>query len=143
MIAALYSSRDLGTKQFTLDNSSFGWKHNLLTCIKEKFLELKTMKYKEYHLLASHVLRDKWTRLNVKAAKIMQESHVISELKEYSDSHRNDRSLLSTIQYLEACSKNFENGLLSHDKISLGHRDVIESMENASCSLLAGVMMPF
>ena len=25
MVAALYYSRDLGTKQFTLENSTFGW----------------------------------------------------------------------------------------------------------------------
>ena len=130
MIAALYSSRDLGTKQFILDNSSFGWKHIVDMYTREVCRAENNEIRRIPDLLASHVLRDKWTRLNVKAAKIMQQSHVIAELKEYSDSHSNDRSLSNTIQYLEACSKLFENGLLSHDKISLGHRDVIESMEN-------------
>ena len=66
----------------------------------------------------------------MKAAKIMQQPHVLAELKEHSDRNRNDRSLLNTIQYLEACNKLFERGLLSHDKISLDNREVLESMEN-------------
>ena len=77
-------------------------------------------------LLASHIFRDKWTRLNVKAARIMQQNHVIAELREYFESHRNDTRLRNTIQSRDACNKLFVRGLLSHEKPSMAQRNVTE-----------------
>ena len=117
MIEALYSSRDFGTKYFELENANFGWTH-IVDMHKRELTRAENNEIRRIpDLLASHIYRDKWTGLNVKAAKIMQQPHVLAELKEHSDRNRNDRSLLNTIQYLEACNKFFESGLLSHDKI--------------------------
>ena len=60
----------------------------------------------------------------------MQQNHVLAQLKEYFETHRNDKRLMNTIQYLDACNKLFERGLLSHEKISVGQRNVIELMED-------------
>ena len=68
------------------------------------------------YVVMSHIYRDKWTWLNVTAAKIMQQSHILAELKEYFENHRNDKKLMNTIQYLDACNKLFERGLLSLEK---------------------------
>ena len=130
MIAALYSSRDLGTKLFTLENSTFGWSQ-IVDMYKRELQRAENNEIRRVpDLLASHIYRDKWTRLNVKAAKIMQQNHVLADLKEYFENHKNDKRLMNTIQYLDACNKLFERGLLSHEKISVGQRNVIELMED-------------
>ena len=62
-------------------------------------------------LLASHVITDhKWIRLNVKAAKIIQQDHVLAELKEHQATKQNDRHVHYSI---DACNKLYEQGLLS------------------------------
>lgn len=72
MIAALYSSRPQGAKDFTWNSHQFGWK-----TIQKVFPEdleraenglSRTVPGLKY----AHVYRDNWTRLNVRPAKIMQ-----------------------------------------------------------------------
>ena len=82
------------------------------------------------YVVVSHIYRDKWTQLNVTAAKIMQQSHILAEIKEYFENHRNDKRLMNTIQHLDACNKLFERGLLSLEKKSVKKRSVIELMED-------------
>lgn len=72
MINALFSSKDGGTKEFTMRNTTFGWKaisdmwkrecsrvSNGLTRMIPKLKEI-------------HIIRDPWTKPNVTPAKIMQ-----------------------------------------------------------------------
>lgn len=72
MIAALYSSRQQGAKEFTKDNQQFGW-----TTIEKVFAaEMERaengLSRKVPGLKYAFVYRDNWTRLNVRPAKIMQ-----------------------------------------------------------------------
>lgn len=68
MIAALYSSRPQGAKDFTLNNHLFGWK-----TIEKLFAE-------------DLERADNWTRLNVRPAKIMQVCFITVRVKcEYND----------------------------------------------------------
>ena len=81
-------------------------------------------------LLYSYVFRDKWTRLNVKASKTMQQDHVISEIKEFIQTNPNDKcSLELTVQYLQACNKMFENGILSHTAIKSADSVVLHNID--------------
>ena len=65
MIASLYSSRENGAKLFTLEHTKFGWK--AITDMYSR--ELSRAERDEIRrvpdLLASHVIRGKWTRINV------------------------------------------------------------------------------
>ena len=68
MIAALYSSRPQGAKDFTRNNHLFGWK-----TIEKLFAE-------------DLERADNWTRLNVRPAKIMQVCFITVRVKcEYND----------------------------------------------------------
>ena len=67
-IAALYSSRPQGAKDFTRNNHLFGWK-----TIEKLFAE-------------DLERADNWTRLNVRPAKIMQVCFITVRVKcEYND----------------------------------------------------------
>lgn len=94
------------------------------------------MSYLEYQDYVSFVYRDPWIRLNVAPAKIMQvkfnancahrmltcikydliqQEHVLSELREYATSiptPTDAPSVLKTMQYLTACHHLFERGIL-------------------------------
>ena len=76
MIAALYSSRENGAKLFTLEHTTFGWKATTDMYGRELSSAERNEIRRVPYLLASHVIKDKWARLNVKAAKIMQQDHV-------------------------------------------------------------------
>ena len=129
MVAALYSSRENGTKYFLLENSGLGWK-SVTDMYKRELNRAENNEIRRIpDMLSSYIYRDKWTRLNVKAAKIMQQPHVLAEMKEHLSTNDNDSHLCNTIQYLEACNKLFENGFLSHHKITLRDRSVIESLD--------------
>ena len=129
MIAALYSSRENGAKLFTLERTTFGWKAVTDMYSRELSRSGRNEVRRVPDLLASYVIRDKWTRLNVKAAKIMQQDHVLAELKEYQATNQNDRPVYYTIQYLDACNKLFEQGLLSHKKIKVRDQEILAKME--------------
>ena len=72
MIAALYSSRDEGTKDFFKDGIHFGWETiedvYKADIIRAKYGHSRRVPKLKY----SYIVRDAWTRLNVKPAKIMQ-----------------------------------------------------------------------
>jgi len=75
MVAALHSSRSQGTKSFQRNGITFGW---------ETIQDMWERDLKRTHpvtgrqltslpgMKASYIVRDSWTRLNVKPAKIMQ-----------------------------------------------------------------------
>lgn len=74
MIAALYSSRKDGTKEFYKSETNFGWstiedvyRSDLARAQLGISRRVPGLKY-------SHIVRDSWTRLNVLPAKIMQVS---------------------------------------------------------------------
>ena len=72
MIAALYSSRQQGTKEFTKDNHQFGWKTVEMVFAQEMERAENGLSRKVPGLKYAFVYRDNWTRLNVRPAKIMQ-----------------------------------------------------------------------
>ena len=75
MIAALYSSRQQGTKEFTKDNHQFGWKTVETVFAQEMERAENGLSRKVPGLKYAFVYRDSWTRLNVLPAKIMQVFH--------------------------------------------------------------------
>ena len=72
MIAALYSSKCDGTKEFTKDGTTFGWK-SIENVYKADLLRAKGgISRRVPGLKFFHIIRHSWTRLNVLPAKIMQ-----------------------------------------------------------------------
>ena len=72
MIAALHSSRDEGTKNFTRNNNQFGW-DTIVGVYKADLLRAKHGTTRRVPgLRYAYIVRDSWTRLNVLPAKIMQ-----------------------------------------------------------------------
>ena len=64
-----------------------------------------------------------------KGSKDYAATTCLAELKEHLSTHANDNHLSNTIQHLEACNKLFENGFLSHNKITSQDRSVIVSFD--------------
>ena len=73
MIAALYSSRESGTKDFiSVAGVHFGWQ-TLEDVYRSDSMRAKMGKSRRVPKLKySYIVRDSWTRLNVLPAKIMQ-----------------------------------------------------------------------
>eukprot|EP00112_Aurelia_sp_Birch-Aquarium-sp1_P024791 Seg7991.1 transcript_id=Seg7991.1/GoldUCD/mRNA.D3Y31 product="hypothetical protein" protein_id=Seg7991.1/GoldUCD/D3Y31 len=84
-------------------------------------------------MLPSYIERDAWTKLNVAPAKIMQQDNVLIELYNHTIQNgekNNDKEETALVwDYLVACNKIFERGLLSHDKITTDDLHVIENVE--------------
>ena len=70
MIAALYSSRLDGTKEFCKGNVRFGWA--TIEAVYQSDLYRAGISRCVPGLKYSHIVRDSWTRLNVLPAKIIQ-----------------------------------------------------------------------
>ena len=119
LMAALYSSRQTGKKNFQFGDIHFGWDAIFDVNSREKTRAERGEARRVPDLLSNYVYRDKWKCFNVKASKIMQQDHVISEIKEFihTANPHNKCSVELTIQYLQACNKMFENGILSHTAI--------------------------
>ena len=157
MIAALYSSRDNGTKHFKRKGVYLGWDTIVRVYNGDLFRAKQGVSRRVPGLKYSHIVRDSWTRLNVLPAKIMQVNcstfpsflrHVkliimllyhiiciqqpymlaaIKEMAKYKDEVTRS-SHLETAEYLEACNKLFENGILSHDMIKSMSSPALENM---------------
>ena len=102
-----------------------------------------------------HVLRDSWTKLNVHPAKIMQvmcsiyaycgvhyidvviqQENVLTELYSYVNQippPADAPSVKCTLKYLTACSQLFEQGFLSHKRVSIKEREVLVNIEKGFC----------
>jgi len=72
MIAALYSSRPQGAKDFMRNNHRFGWQTIQKVFAEDLERAENGLSRKVPGLKYAHVYRDNWTRLNVRPAKIMQ-----------------------------------------------------------------------
>ena len=72
MIAALYSSRVAGTKNFIRGGIHFGWDTIEQVYNGDLFRAKQGVSRRVPGLKYAHVVRDSWTRLNVLPAKIMQ-----------------------------------------------------------------------
>lgn len=79
MIAALYSSRPKGAKDFVHDSHHFGWNQIERVFQEEMERAVNGLSRKVPGLKYAFVYRDNWTRLNVRPAKIMQ-VHVCCEI---------------------------------------------------------------
>ena len=72
MIAALYSSRIDGTKQFVRGDTTFGWS-TIEAIFRSDLCRAKNgLSRRVPGLKYAHVVCDAWTLLNVQPAKIMQ-----------------------------------------------------------------------
>ena len=72
MINTLFFSKLDGTKNFTLDGISFGWKPIVSMYEQECQRVSSGMTRMVLKLKEIHIIRDSWTKLNVTPAKIMQ-----------------------------------------------------------------------
>lgn len=72
MIAALYSSRKDGTKEFYKSDTNFGWSTIEAVYRSDLCRAQQGISRRVPGLKYSHIVRDSWTRLNVLPAKIMQ-----------------------------------------------------------------------
>jgi len=72
MIAALYSSRPAGIKNFEINGCNFGWMaiEDLFVREVERCRTNQLRRVKD--LRENYIYKDSWTWLNVKPAKIMQ-----------------------------------------------------------------------
>ncbi len=84
MVSALHSSRPNGTKHFVLRGIPFGWG----TVVDMWEREMKRTDPGSGRRLAklpgmqeSYIVRDSWTKLNVKPAKIMQVCAAVNSLQ--------------------------------------------------------------
>ncbi|XP_014674013.1 PREDICTED: uncharacterized protein LOC106814229 [Priapulus caudatus] len=128
MINALHNSRQQGARDFTslqptehgIGLVPFGW-----TAIQDLYKREVVRRDKGClrmvpGLQKNFIVRDAWTKLNVKPAKIMQQERVLAELRTYavpetSTLQPNDaNNVLATAEYLTACNLMFEQGFLSH-----------------------------
>ena len=98
MIAALYSSRPEGAKDFTRNDHQFGWKTIEKVFAEDLERAENGLSRKVPGLKYAHVYRDNWTRLNVRPAKIMQVC-TVSCVKR----HKNGK-MISVIGILYICS---------------------------------------
>ena len=76
----------------------------------------------------NYVVRDPWTRLNVKPAKIMQQTACIAALQNMA-AQSGDPAVQKTVEYLQACNKLFESGFLSKYCVSAGNRRLLEIID--------------
>ena len=72
MIAALYSSRADGTKDFYINGVNFDWKSIVSVYESDLYRAQHGINRRVPGLKYAHVVRDSWTRLDVLPAKIMQ-----------------------------------------------------------------------
>ena len=72
MIAALYSSRPDGTKDFHINGVNFGWQTIVKVYESDLYRAQHCISRRVPGLKYAHVVCDSWTRLNVLPAKIMQ-----------------------------------------------------------------------
>ena len=76
MISQLYQSRPAGTRAFEHQGVCFGWKA-IENLYKRELERIKAnVLVRVPGLKESHIVRDSWTRLNVKPAKIMQVNYM-------------------------------------------------------------------
>ena len=120
MCNALFSSRAGGEKAFvSADGVSFGWEAIIDMYGRECQRQRDGIPRDVPHLRKNFVSRDPWTKLNVLPAKIMQQEKVLTELRTYCLSNPSDvKSVQATIDFLTACNHLFENGSLSHTKVT-------------------------
>lgn len=112
-------------------------------------------------LREAHIIRDSWIKLNVAPAKIMQvrcfhvceiihlehpqQEQVLSELFQYVKQQPlpvDAAQVECTLKYLEACSKIFENGLLSHNRVIDTNSNILKNIREGYDFFVAGTL-PF
>jgi hypothetical protein len=117
MISALHSSHQARTKKFERNGIQFGWQDiEDLKAREDARVDTGQIRFVR-GLLDSYIVRDAWTKLNVKPSKIFQQDEVLSELLSHAKSIQTCEELNSstyqTYVYLLAVNKMFERGLLS------------------------------
>jgi hypothetical protein len=133
MVGQLYASRQSGAKALEKDNIQFGWKpirdiyDNDVRHAREGNIQ------RVPGLKLTFVVRDAWTRLNVKPSKIMEQRPMLAALRQLADSENNapyKASISATADFLEQCSIIFEYGILSNYRIRQGNQAVLQSILN-------------
>ena len=120
IIAQLYASRQGGAKAFEKDGIAFGWKPIREVYNNEVINAQQNNAQQVPGLKLAYVVQDSWTRLNVKPSKIMQQPPMIAAIKTLADNTNNaeaKQQIKMTADYLDACYKIFETGVLSNFKV--------------------------
>ncbi|XP_014669634.1 PREDICTED: uncharacterized protein LOC106810714 [Priapulus caudatus] len=142
MVNALHNSRPQGTRDFMSVQPAehgtrlvpFGWQAVQDMYAREVERRDKNCLRMVPGLQQSFIVRDAWTKLNVKPAKIMQQEHVLAELKTYAQPEHTVQqpidaiNVLATVKYLTACNLLFERGLLSHAKVTSQRCEVLDNI---------------
>ncbi|XP_065067938.1 uncharacterized protein LOC135693396 [Rhopilema esculentum] len=87
-------------------------------------------------LLPSFIECDAWTKLNVAPAKIMQQDNVLTDLYDHAnpqDVAEKPKDFEATVlvrNYLLACNKIFERGVLSNSKITSSDLTIVNNIED-------------
>jgi hypothetical protein len=128
MIAALYSSRQHGTKNFTKNGINFGWTAIFKLYQDDLDRARRQLNVHVPGMKLAYVVRDPWSRLNVKPAKIMQQTACIAALQTKARED-NDLGIGMTAAYLQACGQIFEWGFLSRYCASHDNQTVLNIIE--------------
>lgn len=127
MVNALWSSRSGGTKEFrfTPNGRSFGWD----APTEQFFRDFERQKCNECPrvpgLLLEYINRDSWSRMNMEPATtvicenclVEYDEYINKALREGQGDSQSVRSAMGAKVYLEALSKIFRIGMLSHEKL--------------------------
>eukprot|EP00794_Sanderia_malayensis_P006654 gene6654-7400_t len=132
MVNALFASRNGGTKAFQMEKSGpmFGWKAIVGMWKREcSRVEAGAMRMVP-KLLPSYIQRDAWTKLNVAPAKIVQQDNVLTELYDYVHKGEGTDCVSTNLSgdYLAACNKIFERGILSNEKITINDMSIMQNI---------------
>ena len=131
VIGQLYASRPSGAKTFERNGILFGWRaiHDVYNEDIERARQGLALQVPG--LCLNYVVRDAWTRLNVKPSTIMQQRPMIAALQQLADRSVNENMKNSrnmTANYLEACYQIFEAGILSNYHIRQGNQRVLDNI---------------
>ncbi|XP_014679847.1 PREDICTED: uncharacterized protein LOC106819773 [Priapulus caudatus] len=142
MVNALFASRTQGPKDFVslelcgekVKQVPFGWKAIKDLYEREVDRRDKNRLRMVPGLQKSFVIRDSWTKLNVRPAKIMQQERVLAELATYAQPEYStcppwdSGHVMAAHTYLSACNMIFERGLLSHSKVTSNSPEALDNI---------------
>lgn len=133
MIGQLYASRISGPKSFEINGVQFGWQSIREVYNKDVDNARVGNLQRVPGLKLTFVVRDAWTRLNVKPSKIMQQRPMIAAVRRLADDQQNQASkdsINATGNFLENCSQIFEYGILSSNTVRQNNQTVLDNIMN-------------
>eukprot|EP00794_Sanderia_malayensis_P001108 gene1108-455_t len=123
-VSSVLHTRNGGTKAFQMEKSGpmFGWKAIVGMWKREcSRVEAGAMRMVP-KLLPSYIQRDAWTKLN--------QDNVLTELYDYVHKGEGTDCVSTNLSgdYLAACNKIFERGILSNEKITINDMSIMQNI---------------